>query len=168
MPLEIERKFRIEATSVPYDNWPVPYEDWHIFQVGLHPHQPHITSERVREVTVSGRTQWTHTQKVFISHGVHQEQETEITEYTFDQFLQRTDLGMLPIHKTRRVFDWEGHTFELDTFGTPFAPLVLLEVELPSLDTPVTLPPFFHIEADVTKDSAYTNAALARAGRWAL
>lgn len=53
----------------------------------------------------------------------------------------------------------EGLTWEIDEFEGPLSGLVLAEVELPSADTPVSLPPF--IGREVTGDVRYYNSSLA-------
>ncbi|WP_185984550.1 CYTH domain-containing protein [Aureimonas mangrovi] len=54
-------------------------------------------------------------------------------------------------------------TLEVDVFDGPHAPLVLGEIELPSVEARPALPIF--LGREVTDDTRYTNAALAVAGR---
>lgn len=165
MPLEIERKFLVAPTPI---EWPVPYADSNIVQVYLEPRDARVTSERVRMRIPfdGGETVYTHTKKVHIADGVHEETERTISKRSYGRFLAR---GFHPgriICKRRRVFDWAGHTFELDTFYAPFHSLVILEVEFPSMDTAVVLPPFISIVREVTTERELTNAALASKGYW--
>lgn len=169
MPLEIERKFLIAPGGVPADaDWPVEFADHHIVQTYLVPKKDWHTSERVRmQIPTDGRScTYTHTLKMRVSDGVHEEDEEVISKGSYTRLLKRADTGMVPVSKVRRVFEWSGRKFELDTFSHPFAGLVMMEVELPSMDVTVELPPFIRIEREVTTEKGYTNAALARKGRW--
>lgn len=62
--------------------------------------------------------------------------------------------GMLV--KDRYKIDYLGHTFEVDVFLGSLAGLIIAEVELPSADTPVALPPW--LGAEVTGDPRYFNS----------
>lgn len=186
MALEIERKFLVPKASIPPDaDWPVPFTDYHIVQCYLDPLNKRVTSERVRVTipTDRGATQWTHTKKIRVSDGVHEEQERHIGKGSYTRMLKRATTGMVPVQKMRRVFYWLDRKFELDIFAKPFEPLAMLEIELASEDEfnrpPVlkgdswdhagasfTLPAFLKVDADVTSDRGFTNAALARKGRW--
>lgn len=64
------------------------------------------------------------------------------------------------IDKTRYLVDWGNLTFEVDEFYGDNEGLLIAEVELPSADTPVDLPPF--IGREVTGDEHYYNSYLAR------
>ena len=163
MPLEIERKFLVASAPM---EWPVHYKDSNIVQVYLNPRDKRVTSERVRMRIPfdGGPVVYTHTKKVRVTDGVHEEDEREISKRSYTRLLARGFYPPRIISKTRRVFDCAGHTFELDTFIDPLRGLMILEVELPSMDTPVELPPFLSIVREVTTEPKYTNAALARNG----
>jgi CYTH domain-containing protein len=77
--------------------------------------------------------------------------------------LARRDPERGTIRKTRHVFSYGGRVFELDVFERP-PDIVLLEVELPSEDAPVELPPFDGLR-EVSGDDRYSNAELARQAR---
>lgn len=51
---------------------------------------------------------------------------------------------------------------ELDIFNTPFAPLVIAEVEFPDKETAEAFLPLDWFEQDVTNDPAYHNSNLSR------
>lgn len=166
MPLEIERKFLV--TAAPTDaEWPVPYRNTDIVQNYLKPRDPAVTSERVRrrDDPVARTSEFTHTTKVRVSDGVHHEEERVVTEAEYKKLLRRAVRSMSRISKVRKVFTWDGQVFELDTFRVPEGGLRILEVELSSQDEEVRLPPFLTVEREVTTDPAYTNAAIARAGK---
>ena len=62
------------------------------------------------------------------------------------------------IEKTRFVFPFEGHVWEVDEFEGIQAPLIIAEVELASnIEVPI-LPPF--IKEEVSMDMRYTNSQL--------
>jgi len=65
------------------------------------------------------------------------------------------------IAKTRHLVPHEGLTWEVDVFEGPLAGLVIAEIELPSPDHPVGLPPWAGQE--ITGDARYSNAVLASA-----
>lgn len=64
------------------------------------------------------------------------------------------------LEKTRWIVPYEGLIWEVDEFRGALAPLVVAEVELPSADTPVPLPPF--VGREVSGDPAYYNSNLIR------
>lgn len=64
------------------------------------------------------------------------------------------------LEKTRWIVPYEGLIWEVDEFRGALAPLVMAEVELPSADTPVSLPPF--VGREVSGDPAYYNSNLIR------
>lgn len=64
------------------------------------------------------------------------------------------------IRKKRYIVPAEnGLCWEVDEFGSDLAPLVLAEIEIPSVDTVVALPSF--VGEEVTHDPRYFNSALA-------
>lgn len=166
MGIEIERKFLV-ASYPPAEAWPGPYTDTSIMQTYLVA-SPGVTSERVRSrTTLDGSScVYTHTKKVRIDAGVHQEDEVVVDFATYQRLIGGADPAMMSIVKTRRVFPWAGATFELDIFEVFHKGLVLLEIELPTADTLVEMPPFVQIVREVTQEPEFTNAALARKGRW--
>lgn len=64
------------------------------------------------------------------------------------------------IDKTRYIVDYAGFVWEVDEFHGDLDGLVLAEVELPSEDSEVALPPF--VSTEVTGDARYYNSALGR------
>ena len=68
--------------------------------------------------------------------------------------------GGWAIEKTRYIVDYGGHKWEVDEFRGRHKGLVLAEVELPDVSTPVEIPPF--IGEEVTSDPRYYNSVLAR------
>lgn len=117
-------------------------------------------SARVRRRgTPEGGYTYTHTQKRTLSPGERVELEREITAEEYEAFLRNADPARHTVEKERYCFDFEGQFFELDVY--PWSrTLAVLEIELPSLDTPVRLPDFLDVLVDVTEKPGYTNYAL--------
>lgn len=160
-PLEIERKFLVDGGSVPLnDQWPVHFEDSWITQDYLKSAKG--TTERVRSRTFENEvgTVYTHTLKRRVSDMTAEEDESEVTATVYASLLLRADPKRQTIEKKRREFVWKGQVFELDFF--PDRNLFLLEIELESEDTEVTLPTFLTIVREVTDEKAYKNSELAR------
>ena len=66
------------------------------------------------------------------------------------------------IQKDRYHIPYEGYTIELDVFGGELAPLVIAEVEFPSVEAAnVFVPPAWFGE-DVTENPAYSNSNLSK------
>jgi adenylate cyclase len=63
------------------------------------------------------------------------------------------------IKKTRYFVDYGGMTWEVDEFASPCPGLVVAEVELPTEDVGIELPPF--VGKEVTGDPAYYNSSIA-------
>lgn len=118
-------------------------------------------SERVRLTRDDdGAERYFHTVKRRLSDLTREETEREIDHSEYRDLWRRRDPRRGTIRKTRYRFPYHGRIFELDLFDDP-AGLVLLEVELPSEDARVELPPFSGLR-EVTGDDAYSNSELAR------
>lgn len=62
------------------------------------------------------------------------------------------------IEKTRHEVEWAGHTWEVDEFHSSNAGLIVAEIELPSEDAEVELPPW--VGTEVSHDHRYANSHL--------
>lgn len=114
-------------------------------------------SERVR--ARGGR--YYHTIKYRVSGIKAEERETEITRSEYETLLNRKDPACAEIKKTRHVFEYMGQIFELDIF--PFwKKQAMMEIEIESESTLVTLPPFLDIICEVTDDHNYKNHTMAK------
>ncbi|MDB4277996.1 hypothetical protein N9917_00035 [Deltaproteobacteria bacterium] len=164
---EIERKWLVRQEQM---DWPEdqPVEsDSDILQTGLQrPDEADGSTERVRRRFFdTGKLELTHTVKHSTDHVAHRiESERTIDEKEYLILLRRKHPDMVQIHKHRRVFVYEGHRFELDSFIKPTLDCLLLECELPSLDTEVTLPPWLPVDREVTDEPGWTNTAIALQG----
>ena len=88
------------------------------------------------------------------------EREVALTETQFDTLWPATEGRRL--EKTRHTGRLPGGlTFELDVFAGDLAPLVLVEVEFPTLDAARAFTPPGWFGTDVTADRRYKNRQLA-------
>jgi len=165
--LEIEKKFLIkfpsswEELSELFDSL---VEVERMTQTYLQPEDDE-PSARVRK-TVKGLSDnkqilYHYNQKFKIESGIHQEKEHEITKKQYENYLKKAHPDKFTVEKIRFVFDYNEQIFELDVFKGPLKGLAVLEIELPSKDSKVELPPFLQVVKDVTKDSKYSNFNLA-------
>jgi CYTH domain-containing protein len=158
--LEIERKFLI---AMP-DEGVLARQDGarcdEILQTYLLS-EPGVTA-RVRMRRGTRGTVYTATEKRRLSDLTAVEDEREVTEEEYRALLSRRDPALTPIEKRRYAIPYGGHTLEIDIY--PFCQKqAVLEVELPTEDTPFTLPPFIRVIRDVSGDHRYKNVSLARA-----
>ena len=158
LPLEIERKFLIEYPDLKElerlskGNFSDISQTYLVGEAG--------TSERVRLRTRGGVSVYTHNTKIKISSMKRIELEDEISQEEYNELLKRADKNCRTIEKVRYCIPYGGFTFEIDVF--PFwNDKAFMEVEMPSEDTQVSLPPFVKIIREVTDDNRYTNHALA-------
>lgn len=157
---EIERKFLIKRYAPKIDGETV----WDIVQTYLLRGEPDI-QRRVRKITARGSTEYFYTEKKFVSDKVRRENERKIARDEYEALLKEEDRALRPIIKTRRIFDYKGQSFEMDEY--PFSQeLATVELELETAEQPVLLPDFLDVIKEVTGDKRYSNAAMAKAGRF--
>ena len=121
---------------------------------------PEGHSERVRMRTYAEGTVYYHTVKRFLTAMTNEEIEREISSEEYRELLVRADPRRMPIRKTRICVPHGAHVLEIDIY--PFwKKQAVLEVELESEDTPLTLPSFVNVLREVTGEKAYKNRALA-------
>jgi len=113
---------------------------------------------RVRVVRSDGTERGYLTVKGVNRGAVRGEWEYEIPAADAHQLLELSQSRI--IDKTRYIVPYAGMTWEVDEFGGDLAGLVLAEVEMPTADTVVELPPFAGDE--VTGDARYYNSTLAQ------
>ncbi|MGM9653084.1 MAG: hypothetical protein ACI3XP_05550 [Eubacteriales bacterium] len=115
---------------------------------------------RVRRTEEAGRVRYTYTEKRRISALSAYETEYEISAAEYDKRLAHADPARRPIEKTRYVIPCGALRCEIDVY--PFwQDRAILEIELPREDTPVVLPDYVSLIADVSGDARYKNSALA-------
>lgn len=155
---ETERKFLIEKPELSYLLALPGAEATEILQTYLLA-DPGVTA-RVRRREGSAGVVYTATEKRRLSAMTAMEDERELTEAEYRTLLLRADPALLPIKKTRVTLPHGDLLLEIDLY--PFwKRTAVLEVELPSEDTPLTLPPFLTLLREVTDDLAYKNVSLA-------
>lgn len=149
MPLEIERKFLVHTAL-----WRADPARASRYRQGYLCGAPDVvvrvrTADSAAFLTVKGATQ-----------GITRlEFEYPIPIADANEMLDALCGGAI-IEKTRYRVPFGGRTWEVDVFAGENAGLVLAEVELPSADAVVELPPWAGVE--VSDDSRYYNASLAR------
>lgn len=158
---EIERKFLLVQPHE-LSEWPVVYKVHPIEQTYL---KNEKAAERVRRCFDVEEKSWryTHTIKTFVEAGHNIEDERVIDVQEYETLLARAAPGQSPIRKLRYVFDWKDLTYEVDYFCYPFQ-ATMLEVEIPSLNTPVEIPFFLGDAQEVTKDRKWSNEAISKRG----
>lgn len=83
-----------------------------------------------------------------------------LTAESYRHLLEKADGNV--IAKDRFCIPFEEHIIELDIFDSPFAPLMIAEVEFSTEEEALAFQPPTWFGAEVTYDPAYTNAALSR------
>ena len=102
---------------------------------------------------------YTYNKKHNIEKGVNKEEECEITEKEYKDYLKDKDSN--EVIKIRFKFKYKNQNFELDVFKAP-ENLCMLELELKDIDDKVELPKFISIEKNVTGSKEYNNYAISQ------
>lgn len=157
-PLEIEK--RIRFWNFKQENIPEHGVAIDIVQTYL-VSKPGIT-ERVRARGQNGHFIYFHTIKEPAPVEGMIERERIISKREYDAFLIRRDLSCKNIHKTRYCFIYEGQYCELDVFHGHLEGLVIMEIEVPSMATPVHIPGYLGPHSEVTGDMSLSNFALSK------
>lgn len=88
------------------------------------------------------------------------EEELPLTEEGYRHLVAKADGNI--ISKERYCIPWGQYTIELDVFAPPFAPLVMAEVEFPTVEEANAFVPPEWFGPDVTFDPAYHNSNMSR------
>lgn len=158
--LEIERKYLIAYPDDTVRNQLPDYTATGITQVYLKP-DPSGFGRRIRKRVFSDHIEYTYTRKKKIAFGERIELENQISESEYQKLLQEADPAHQMISKIRYAIPYRNQILELDfyAFSQEFA---TLEIELPDIHTPVQIPEWIHILADVTDTPGYSNFDLSR------
>ena len=159
IPLEIERKYVIMLPDLDVLRGKEGYTVSRITQTYLRS-APHVT-HRVRRREYEGGTVYTETKKIRIDKISSFEDEREITEAEYTSLLDLKDGGATPVIKTRHTIPYDGLTVEIDVYPE-WQRTCIMEIELPSRETRLNVPPFVTVVQEVTGDKRYSNAAMAR------
>lgn len=157
IPIEIERKFVIEMPELTVISRLDGYTSSDIEQTYL-VSSPLVT-RRVRARKYSNHTVYTETKKIRIDRMSSEEDEREITEEEYRALVLDIKPETVTLRKTRHTFDYLGRTFEIDVYPN-WERSCILEVELDSKDSSLTIPDFLRVIAEVTGDKAYSNASM--------
>lgn len=162
VPLEIERKFLLAAAP---DFTVAPLADAvasDIEQVYLASTDDGVTV-RVRRRDSGNGIAHTRTVKRRVGDGISEENERMISPSEYLYALEDADPQASVVRKRRWVMPWRGHYLEIDHLTDP-CDLWLLEIELTEEGQEVELPDFLAVAREVTGESAYSMAGVARAG----
>ncbi len=158
-PLEIERRFLCEMPNTAELAAAYDLTVSEITQTYLSP-TPYWTSERVRSRTTDGVRVLTHTAKRRLSRDTAIEEERVIGEEEYHALLRLRDETRRPIEKRRIALSHAGLVFEIDIY--PFwEKHAVMEVELPTSETPLHFPDFVRVIREITGDKRFSNHALA-------
>ncbi len=150
--MEIERKFLVKRENVPANLADYPHKKFT---------QAYLCTSPVLRIRQEGEA-FVVTYK---SDGLmaREEYNLPLTEEAFEHLLPKTD-GTI-ISKTRYFIpERDGLTIELDLFEGSLAPLILAEVEFPSLEEANAYEPAAWFGREVTQDGAFHNSRLSEAG----
>lgn len=157
--IEIERKFIIAIPDLSLMTGMDGYRADEIVQTYLS--SPRGITHRVRKRITNGIARYTETKKVRISGMSAYEDEREISDEEYLALLCQRDPMCADIIKTRHVFSYGGSTVEIDVYPA-WVSSCIMEIELDSEHEEISLPPFIRVIREVTGDSAYSNASMAR------
>lgn len=117
---------------------------------------------RVRKWTENGTVTYISTYKEKTKGSLRRvEIEQVISEEKYLTMLASADPSMNPLCKRRYTIPYGEHIAEIDIYPF-FRDRAILEIELPSEDAAVTLPPFVTVIREVTGEKEYKNPVLAR------
>jgi adenylate cyclase len=147
MAEEIERKFLVSN------------ESWRdAVETSIRMRQGYLSEGYERSIRVRSENDRAFLNIKSSQDGIHRlEYEYEIPPGDAAEILDRIALKPL-IEKTRHILHHDGFEWEIDVFEGDNAGLVVAEVELPSIDTPLPLPPW--IGTEVSDDLRYYNVSL--------
>lgn len=160
-PLEIERKYLIRMPDAAMLAAMPSTRAFAMTQTYLL--APRGISRRVRKRVEGENTVYILTEKQRISDLTAIEEEREISASEYGLLLSDADPAATPIEKIRYAVPYGEYTLEIDIY--PFwSDTAILEIELSSEDEEPPVPPFLSVLCEVTNDSRFKNAALARNG----
>lgn len=156
--IEIERKYIIKYPDISLLEKADGYGYTHIEQAYIEDTLDGMFG-RIRKRGKDEEYRYYKTFKRDITHEKRVEIESEINEDEYNRLMKNRRKGFGVINKTRHVFSFEGHVFEVDIF--PFwNDKAFMEVELEDEKEEVKLPPFVEIQADVTDDPSFRNSSI--------
>lgn len=160
LPKEIERKYLIQKPDIEALKQIPGCEATEITQTYLIQKDSGF-GRRIRKRGNAGNWEYTYTQKQKIGFGERIELEDEISEQEYQELLKEAEPACHSIKKIRCCIPYEGQMLEIDIYEFSEA-YATLEIELPTIETPVMLPDWLKILEDVTDKRGYSNFALSR------
>lgn len=157
LPLEIEKKFLIKMPDLEWIEKNTNCQIARISQtyLGL---KKNGFGDRVRKMTINGKTKYILTSKKSISDMTRIEHEREISEEEYKNYLKRKHKGRNLI-KTRYMVYLNNLKYEIDIY--PFwKETAILEIELKSESEHFEIPDFIEVIGDVTGNRDYSNSSL--------
>ncbi len=155
--IEIEKKFVIKMPDIHFLRGLPEYSESDIIQVYLK--SPKGVTRRIRKRTFGKISVYTKTEKRRIDGMSAVEREEEIDSALFDELMNEKRENSHPVIKRRITFSFRDRLFEVDVYPE-WEKSCIMEVELPSRDVTVEMPPFIELVRDVTGDGAYSNSAM--------
>ena len=145
--MEIERKFTVKELPENLAGYP-----------GKRIEQGYLCTKPVLRVRRKGDEYWL----TYKGEGllVREEHEFPLDEEAYRHLLAKAD-GRI-ITKDRYHIPCGEYTIELDVFDGDLAPLVIAEVEFPSVEAAQAFAPPPWFDKDVTEDPAYSNSNLSK------
>ena len=145
--MEIERKFTVKELPENLAGYP-----------GKRIEQGYLCTKPVLRVRRKGDEYWL----TYKGEGllVREEHEFPLDEEAYRHLLAKAD-GRI-ITKDRYHIPCGEYTIELDVFDGDLAPLVIAEVEFPSVEAAQAFAPPPGFDKDVTEDPAYSNSNLSK------
>ena len=147
MGKEIERKFLVKEIPANLNEYP-----YHMLEQG------YLNTDPVVRVRKEDDTYYlTYKGRGYIEK---EEYNLPLNEDAYRHLLAKADGNI--ISKKRHLIPCPPYTIELDVFEAPFAPLVIAEVEFPSLEEAKAFTPPEWFGEDVTGDYHYSNSYLSQ------
>ena len=146
--MEIERKFLIQKLEeLPFSPFTHPHKE---LEQGYLCTAPVVRIRREDDDYVL-----TYKSKGLLAR---EEYNLPLNQSSYEHLLPKAD-GIC-ISKKRYLIPWDPYTIELDVFEKSLAPLIIAEVEFPSIEEANAFTPPNWFDQDVTKDPAYHNSNL--------
>lgn len=146
--MEIERKFTVKKLPGNLETYP-----FHIIEQAYLNIDPVVRIRREDDnyyMTYKGKGMM-----------AREEYNLPLNRPSYNHLLAKSDGNL--ISKKRYLIPYGPYTVELDIFEAPFSPLIIAEVEFPSVkEAEAFLPPSW-FDKDVTADPAYHNSTLSKA-----
>lgn len=162
IPIEKERKFLVSFSTqdIPKGSQVIEIEQRYLMS------DDPLLERRVRKRGQDGYYTYYLTEKRTYRPGERLETERLISqhEYSFGASMMCRDTA--PVKKQRTCFSHEGQYFELDQYESqhalPAGADAILEIELTEHSPDVSIPTWIRVHTEVTDDSMYANAMIAK------